>query len=474
MNENPERHENLEAVKAQEQLQQEELLRKKSRENQKYVKIGFMIFVTFVCCILFFFIILRYQGFAESWSKIVTAAQPIIMGLVIAYLLNPVMKFWELKIYRALSSHVSEEKKARKIARVSGVTCSIVFFFAIVALLIAAIVPATISSVSTLVDSYDENMAQFTEWLDGIMKNNPKLADTVNSGIEQASILLEKFVEETLKPQTQTYIAEITTGVISVAKVMFNFLIGIFVAVYVMMIQETLTGQSKKILYTIFQPKRANVIIETLRKSSDIFGGFITGKLIDSAIIGLIAYVGCMIMRIPDSILVAVIIGVTNIIPFFGPLIGAVPTLLLVVIQSPIHALYLLIFIVILQQVDGNIIGPKILGDSTGLSSFWIMFSILVFGGMFGFPGMVLGVPVFAVIYYVTRRLVCYGLSKRGLPTETSKYIHVTRIDNETKEMVYEEKVKEAPAKKDEDEDIPGDTLKKHFVAKKIMEHKKK
>jgi predicted PurR-regulated permease PerM len=203
------------------------------------------------------------------------------------------------------------------------------------------------------------------------------------------------------------------------------------------MIQEELIGQSKKLVFAIFKPKQANVIIETVHKADEIFGGFITGKLIDSAIIGLICYLGCLIMNIPESILVAVIVGVTNIIPVFGPFIGAVPSLILVVIQSPLHALYLLIFIIVLQQVDGNIIGPKILGNSTGLSAFWVMFAILVGGGMFGFLGILLGVPVFAIIYYIAGRLINYGLKCKGLPTGTEEYIEVSGVDAKTGEFSY-------------------------------------
>ena len=182
-----------------------------------------------------------------------------------------------------------------------------------------------------------------------------------------------------------------------------------------------------------------NKIIEIVRKASEIFGGFITGKILDSAIIGIICYVGCAILKIPDAILVAVIIGVTNVIPVFGPFIGAVPAILLVVIQSPIHALYLLIFIIVLQQVDGNIIGPKILGSSTGLSSFWVMCAILIGGGMFGFLGMLLGVPVFAVIYYVAQQMIDYVMTRKKLSIHTDDYIHLLSIDSVTNEMIYEE-----------------------------------
>jgi predicted PurR-regulated permease PerM len=192
-----------------------------------------------------------------------------------------------------------------------------------------------------------------------------------------------------------------------------------------------------------------NIIVHTVRKSSDIFGGFITGKIVDSAIIGCLCYIGCVILQIPSAILVSVIVGVTNIIPFFGPFIGAVPALFLVVIQSPWHALYLLIFIIVLQQVDGNIIGPKILGNSTGLSSFWVMFAILVFGGIWGFFGMLLGVPVMAVIYYIIGKLARHFLAKRNLPTATSEYIKMRGVNIENNTLRYETTVEESKKESD-------------------------
>ena len=197
-------------------------------------------------------------------------------------------------------------------------------------------------------------------------------------------------------------------------------------------------------IYAIFKPVRANIIVETVRKSNEIFGGFISGKILDSAIIGVIAYIVLAIMKMPDSILIAVIVGVTNIIPFFGPFIGAIPSFVIIVLQDPMKGIYFLIFIVILQQIDGNIIGPKILGDSTGLSSFWVVFAIMVFGGLWGFPGMLLGVPIMAVIYYIVQRSISYFLKKRGLSDQTSEYIYLTRVDKNTNELVYEE----APKKK--------------------------
>ena len=270
------------------------------------------------------------------------------------------------------------------------------------------------------------------------------MSDMVEEAVKKGTDAIENFWQTDVLTKVQTYLTSITSGVIYGVKLVLNILIGLIISVYVMASKETFAGQAKKMIYAIFKPVRANIIVETVRKSNEIFGGFISGKILDSAIIGVIAYIVLAIMKMPDSILIAVIVGVTNIIPFFGPFIGAIPSFVIIVLQDPMKGIYFLIFIVILQQIDGNIIGPKILGDSTGLSSFWVVFAIMVFGGLWGFPGMLLGVPIMAVIYYIVRRSISYFLKKRGLSDQTSEYIYLTRVDKNTNELVYEE----APKKK--------------------------
>ena len=411
------------------------------RENVHLAKIGLMVFITFVCCILFFFSVLRYQGFANGWHKVISAAQPIIIGLVLAYLLNPVMKFLERHLYKLLKDRAKTDGKAKKMARVFAIAGAIIFMIAVIVLLIAAIVPSVTDSIMGIVDTLPTNVANLVKMMQEGRLGNYEVADTIGDALTKLTDYVENWATQTLLPQARTYLIQITSGVINMVKAMFNFVIGIIVAVYVLMIKERLIGQSKKVIYAIFKPRQGNIIVETMHKADDIFGGFIIGKIIDSAIIGVICYVGCSILRIPDTMLVSVIIGVTNIIPLFGPFIGAIPALLLVVIQSPWHALYLLIFIIVLQQVDGNIIGPKILGDSTGLTSFWVMFAILIGGGMFGFLGMLLGVPVFALIYYIMRRLVNHGVAKKHFSVRTADYVKVEKIDEHTGEFhLYKEK----------------------------------
>ncbi|MCM1283545.1 MAG: AI-2E family transporter [Muribaculaceae bacterium] len=416
-------------------------------ENIWLAKIGLMIFITFACCILFFFVLLRYEGFASGWKKIMKAAEPIIIGLILAYLLNPIMKIAERQLMKLLEPRMKSEQKVKKLSRVLAVIISILFLLVVIALLIAAVVPSVISSISGLIDSVPVYVQNFTDMAEKGVLGHFEVTEVVADYLTRIMEYVEDWAKNTLLPQAQGYVVQITNSVISVVKALLNFVVGIIVAVYVLMIKEELIGQSKKLVFATFRPKWGNVVIEFFRKADEIFGGFIIGKITDSAIIGVICYVGCLILRIPDALLVAVIIGVTNIIPVFGPFIGAVPALLLVVIQSPWHALYLLIFIIVLQQVDGNIIGPKILGSSTGLSSFWVMFAILIAGGMFGFLGMLLGVPMFAMVYYVIRRLVNRSIQKKGLPSQTESYVRASGVNASTRSMIYQEEPKKKKRK---------------------------
>ena len=411
--------------------------KQKGKEQNVYLaKIGLMIFITFACCILFFFMLLRYQGFADGWHKIVGAAQSIIIGLVLAYLLNPIMEFLERKLYKRLKGKMKTDQKAKKLSRGLGIAGAILFLLIIIILLIAAIVPSVISCIVGVIDTLPGNVQNFIKVVQSGKLGEYEVTGTISDMLTKLVDYVENWATKTLLPEAKTYLLQITSGMINIVKAVINFIVGIIVAAYVLMIKESLIGQSKKAIYAIFKPRQGNIIIETMHKADEIFGGFIIGKVIDSAIIGVICYVGCSILHIPDAMLVAVIVGVTNIIPVFGPFIGAVPSLLLVVVQSPWHALYLLIFIIILQQVDGNIIGPKILGSSTGLSSFWVMFAILIGGGLFGFLGMLLGVPVFAMIYYIVQRLVNHSIGNRQLPIATDAYVELKRLNRNNGRLV--------------------------------------
>lgn len=407
-----------------------------------FAKVGLTLFLTVLACLLVFFLIYRYQGIFEAIERVLKAGESIIMGLVIAYLLNPVQSFFERVFQEKVLPRMKSQKNAKKISRVVGIICAILVLLLVIAFLIASIVPSVVNSIKSLADTMPGNVKSFLAWVRGLRFGTDEMTNAIQTGITEATTYIENWAADTVLPEAQTYVTRITTGVYSVIRSLLNFIVGIVVAVYVMAIKETLIGQSKKVIYAVFKPKRANMIIEVTRQAHRIFGGFITGKILDSVIIGLICYVGCLILRMPNSVLIAAIIGVTNIIPVFGPIIGAIPCVFLILVQSPIHALYFVIFVIALQQVDGNIIGPKILGDSTGLSSFWVMFAILLFGGLYGFMGMLLGVPVMGLIYYLARRLTNYRLRKKGLPVETEEYIGVHAVDEQGYKMIYREEKK--------------------------------
>ncbi len=433
---------------------------KQPKKDEYHLKqitiIALAIFITFCCCILFFFIIYRYNGFTDFWKKLTQILQPVIIGLVVAYLLNPLMKWVDGKVYGILTERIKNEEKAKNLARGLAITASLLFMVGIVVLLLAAIVPSILQSIQGVVTTLPSEVKSLIAWINDFAKGDSQVADIAERVITEASNFFENWMKNTFIPQAEVYIASVTSGVILTVKFFINIVVGLIISVYVMANQEKFAGQAKKIIFAIFKPVRANVIVKTIRKSNEIFGGFISGKILDSAIIGVLAYIVLAIMKMPDTVLVAVIIGVTNIIPFFGPFIGAIPSFIIIVLQNPMQGLYFLIFVIILQQIDGNIIGPKILGNSTGLSSFWVVFAILVFGGLWGFPGMLLGVPIMAVIYYIIQNIVEYILKHRGIPADKIDYVNLNKIDKVTNQPIYnhEEKVKKSQkklAKKPED-----------------------
>lgn len=263
------------------------------------------------------------------------------------------------------------------------------------------------------------------------MKNNPDLEQTVDEFLVQYSPKLLDYFDTNLLPNINGLVKTLSLSVIGIFKAFWNFIIGFIISIYVLGSKEKFAGQAKKIVYALFDRKTGNEVISTFRFIHGTFIGFIGGKIVDSVIIGIICFICTNIIGTPYAILVSVIIGVTNVIPFFGPWIGGIPSALLVLMVDPLQALYFIILILIIQQFDGNILGPKILGDSTGLSGFWVIFSITIFGGLFGVPGMVVGVPIFAVFYAGVKTIVNRALRKRELPTDLQPYMTVGQIDEQ-------------------------------------------
>lgn len=297
------------------------------------------------------------------------------------------------------------------------------------------VIPELTSSISKMVEDLPSQINNFDAKIRHFMNNNEFIAKIDDKYILKIQEALNSFVQGSIFTNFENIMDYFTIGmkgVFSVLGVLMNFVIGIIVSIYVLCSKEIFIGQFKKLFYSAFNRRQANAIIETLRYADKVFSGFITGKLIDSMIIGMLCFIGMSILRLPYTVLVSVIVGVTNIIPFFGPYIGAIPSVLLILLINPIQALYFVIFILVLQQIDGNIIGPKILGDSTGLSAFWVMFAILVGGGLFGFLGMIIGVPMCAVIFYILNKITEALLIKKNLPQKSGEYINIKSIDEDS------------------------------------------
>ena len=358
--------------------------------------------------ILFFFLIYRFQGFGDAISKLTGILMPFIYGAVIAYLLKPVCNCVENFLRRLLP------EKMGTVANMLAVTVSLLFGILVVYALIMMIVPQLITSVTTLYYTARNNLNDFVDWASHqeIIASNQKLLDFIETSYDNLQDTLDNIVRTKLVPSMQSLLSGAALGVMSFVTFLKNIIIGVIVSVYLLASRKKFGQQCKMILYSLIKPRWADVILEEILYADKMFGGFINGKILDSAIIGVLCYIACLIFKFPSALLVSVIIGVTNVIPFFGPFIGAIPATLLILIQNPIKALWFVLFVLVLQQVDGNIIGPKILGNTTGLSSFWVLFAILLFGGLWGFVGMIIGVPLFAVIYDVLKKFVFHGLRR--------------------------------------------------------------
>ena len=382
-----------------------------SNNKKNYIYWMFAIFGAIALNVALFFLIFRFKEFGGVIGKIMAILKPMIYGAAIAYLLKPVCNTYEHKLNERLPS------KLKKMSKALAITGSMLTMCIIVYLLLIIIIPQVVNSVTSLINTLPDKLNYAASWLEETLKEDTVVANYIT---ENYIMLKDKAIEwmsNELIPNMQN-IQNILAGV-SIQiwnSVMFlkNLLIGLIIAVYLLASRKKFAVQGKMVLYSIVKTKWADKILTELKYADNTFVGFINGKILDSAIIGVICYVCCLIFKFPNAMLVSVIVGVTNIVPFFGPFIGAIPSALLIFIESPLKSLWFLIFIVALQQVDGNIIGPKILGNSTGLSSFWVLFSILVFGGLWGFVGMVIGVPLFAVIYDIAKKLVFCGLKRNG------------------------------------------------------------
>ena len=347
------------------------------------------------------------------------------MALSLRFWLIPLSKTWKsffFRIFRKKIQASPKPKKWRGISRAICIVIAILLVLAALAGLLWMIIPQLIDSITGIVQDFSKYFANLQAWLDDILKNHQDIAGTIEQIIQGAFGFLQKWVA-TLPDQADNILSGVAGGVMGTISVFTNLILGFIIAIYFLFSKEKFIAQAKKITYAMFKKERANHIIELGQQTNRMFGGFIIGQILDSLIVGILCFIGMSILGLPFSLLISVIITVTNIIPFFGPFIGGIPSGILILMVNPMQCLYFVILIVVLQQIDGNIICPRIQGDLTGLSGFWVIFAITIFGGLFGVVGIVIAVPAFAILYIWIKRWMERSLKKRKMSLSTETYM---------------------------------------------------
>ena len=395
---------------------------------RKYLYISLAGALGIILCIVFFFLMFRFDQVMSGLRNVQDILMPFIYGAVIAYLLTPTCNFVETHLNSWGEGKVKNQEKFRRFSSGAGIIASLIFGICIIYLLLAMVLPQVFTSIRGIVEVLPGNVRQWSLWIEQLLADNEILSNYVEQFTSTAYKNIETWLETKLLPNMQTIVTGVSAGLISAVVVVKNLLIGLIAAAYMMGNRRKFAAQAKKLVYSFFRVPVANDILDEVQFINRLFGGFINGKLLDSLIMGVLCFVIMNLLNMPYSMLISVIVGVTNVIPFFGPFIGAAPSALIVLTVSPVKCIYFLILILVLQQFDGNILGPKILGNTTGLSSFWVLFSILLFGGMFGFVGMIIGVPTFAVIYELIKKLSNTLLKKKNLSTDTGQYEELVSV----------------------------------------------
>ena len=414
-------------------------MRRHFRWDKKYLYWGVTAFCVIAAAILFYMALNYLPLLRQGLASLLHILSPFIWGLVICYLLTPFMRLVEKKLFGPLSKKLYKNSKrsdGSRFARSMSVLLSELFLLAVLTALVCLIIPQLYSSLQNMVANSPMYIETASRWITQLLEDFPEIEQYVSQTLGQVNTSLMDWIQNTVLPKLGSLISNVTSGVYYAIMGVYNLVIGIIVSVYVLSNLEQFGASAKRILYSVFSVDMAKKILEGLEFTDRTFMGFINGKLLDSAIIGLICYIVCSILRMPYALLVSMIVGVTNIIPFFGPFVGAVPSSIIILLVNPVKCLIFIAFIILLQQLDGNIIGPKILGSSVGINGFWVMFSIILGAGLFGFWGMLLGVPVFVILYAVITGSVTRKLKRSDLPWEAADYMDMAYIDPVTYQPV--------------------------------------
>lgn len=386
---------------------------------KRYLKIGITGAAILASGILCAFVLFKMPVIISVLKGITEILKPFLYGVVFAYLLAPLCNKIEEKLFQIFPK---AKTKARRFICFIAIVISLCVAIAVIWLIIMMIIPQVWDSVMKIIQMVPQKLIVVNNWIEHMLENHPELQAYFEEFSSQAESNIDSLLNVDTIQKVQSIINSLSVQLFGVLGVVKNIFLGLLISAYLLGSRKLFGAQAGLILHGVFSDKWAKIIEEEIRYTDKMFNGFLVGKIIDSAIIGLLCFAGTSIMGFEAPAFISVIIGITNIIPFFGPFIGAIPCGLLLLLENPMHCLYFIIFIFVLQQLDGNVIGPKILGNTTGVSSFWVLFAILLFGGMWGVVGMVIGVPLFAVIYDIIRKLVYRGLRKHKRESMITDY----------------------------------------------------
>ena len=381
--------------------------------NKKYTTIAIYAFLVISSSIIVYLMASQAEDLKIKFSGMITTMQPFIIGSAIAYIINFILNFYEKVVFELKYLN----KLNRKYRRGIGLLLSYLTAIIVISLFMQFVLPQLVDSIVGLAN----NIPQYVNDASHVIT---EISEKFNLESKYMNMIVEKWNE------LLNYIITLLTNLIPVignfimtlGSSILNVIIGIIVSIYILIDKEKFIALSRKVTFSIFSAERSKRIVELAQRSNETFGKFLSGKILDSLIIGILTFIILTIFKMPYILLISVVIGITNIIPFFGPFFGAIPSAIIILCVSPIKALWFIGIILVIQQIDGNIIGPKILGDSIGISAFWILFSLLIFAKFLGLIGMIIGVPIFAIIYSIIKENVERRLKAKGLPVETEKY----------------------------------------------------
>lgn len=412
-------------------------------QRNRYIMIGVIAFCVVAASVLLVFAIFKFEVIKNFCLMIWRILGPFLAGFILAYLLLPIYNFLLHLMQKLLCGKERREKTMRRLyilANATAVTFTMLFFLALVIGFGFLVLPELGNSIISIIRSAPETGKKIMTWVQKVLQDNPEIEATVMDILSRYVGNINTWAETYVLPYVTEMVNGISSGIVATltgtVSFLSNTLIGTIAAIYMLVNKNLFAAQAKKLTYSIFPVRTANIFLENMRFVHKTFSGFLTGKLLDSLIIGIICYIFMAIFNMPYTMLVSVIIGVTNIIPFFGPFIGAIPSALLILTVSPMQCFYFVIFVIVLQQFDGNVLGPRIISGSVGISSFWAMFSIIFFSGLFGFMGMIIGVPLCALLLSLIAALCKHSLQRKALPVDSADYAGVQSIDTETGEQI--------------------------------------